>query len=167
MFGKCIPAVALWGKVEIAAVERNTARLGQCLRRLAFQALIAEGGRFGQKFVRWFAARLPFVIKRLIHPGGGRQAGLSVVTHNEVIAWMRNSAAFVIPQEGVIALDGIGDRCVTLLGWHQAVGELPDVIVIKRQRHVAGNPAIFDHRHGPANDAAETLAERVFRAGIG
>ena len=167
VFGEGVPAVALRRKVEIAAVERDGAGLDQRLGRLALEVLVAEGRDVGEEFVRGLAAGLPLLIKRLVHPRGFRQAGLRVVADDEVIAWMRDRAALVIPEEGVIALDGIRNRREAFLGRHQPVGKLADMIVVERQCDVAADFAALNDRHRPADDASETLADGVFGAGVG
>src|SRR5574343_1619091 len=49
VFSNRIPAVALWRKIEVAAIEAEGAGLDQFPGRLALQVLVAEGRDAGQE----------------------------------------------------------------------------------------------------------------------
>ena len=167
MLGHSIPAIALRREVQVAAVEAERAGLDQFLGGLALEVLVAERRDASEEFVGRLAALLPLGVQLLVHPWRCRAAGLRVVADDHVVARVRDRAALVIPDEGVVALDRVGNRRVALLGRHQAIGELADVVVVEGQCDVATDLAIADDRHGPAHDAAETLANRILGAGIG
>ena len=166
MLRQRIPAMALRGMVEVAAVQPDTARLARFGRWFSLERLIAEWRNLVRKLMPGFAAGLPLRPQLFIHPWRGGFPGLGIIAGNEVIARMGYRTALVVPDEGVVAGSRIGNRGKALGSWPHTVGESHQMIVVERQGDVANDPVAFHHRRGPADDAAETLPNRILQSGI-
>lgn len=133
---------------------------------LAAEALVLVGRQGGGEGRPGLSAAAPGLVELAVEPGYGAFAGRRVVAVDEVVARVRDVVAFVVPDEGVVAGGGVGDRREALGGRAQGVGEGHQMRVVERQRDVADDPVLAQHRGRPPDQPLEALADRVLQAGI-